>query len=123
VRALVVDDSRAIRAVLRKMLTEIGFDVLEAGHGGEALICLKNAPPVDLVLVDWNMPEMNGLELVTALRGNRAYDAMRVMMVTTETEMENMSRALEAGANEYLMKPFTRDALQDKLHMLGMGGA
>ncbi len=122
-RALVVDDSRAIRSIIGKAVKELGFEVLEAGHGREALERLEAAGPVELVLVDWNMPEMNGFDFVVAARANPAWKDMIIMMVTTETEMAQMQRALEAGANEYVMKPFTRDVLREKLQLVGLATA
>jgi two-component system chemotaxis response regulator CheY len=120
-RALVVDDSRVMRSILRRSLEGRGFDVVEAGNGREALDRLAMMRIPDLALVDWNMPEMNGIELITELRQDKAYDAMLVMMVTTETETEQVQRALNAGANEYVMKPFSEDVLSDKLGLLGFG--
>ena len=117
-RALVIDDSRTTRAIIRKTLTELGIEVVEAGDGREGLERLRRAPDVELVLVDWNMPVMNGLDFIKAVRSDRSYDPVRVMMVTTETEQEQVVRALEAGANEYLMKPFTKDILVAKLSLL-----
>ena len=119
-RALVVDDSRAIRSVLRRMLGEIGFGADEAGDGRQALALLERIPAPDVMLVDWNMPEMDGLALVQALRAIPDYDAIPVVMVTTESEVERVIQALEAGANEYLMKPFTKDGLLSKLELLGV---
>jgi len=101
-------------------LKEIGFEVSEAGHGREALERLKEIGTPDLALVDWNMPEMDGFEFVRAVRADHAYDSMRLMMVTTETEMEQVAKALEAGANEYVMKPFTKDVILEKLDLLGI---
>ena len=121
VKALVVDDSRAIRRILSRTLGELGFEVVEAASGPEALEVLgREGTSMSLALVDWNMPEMTGLELVSRLRKERSYDGMRVMMVTTETEMEQVAAALEAGANEYMMKPFTTEAIHDKLRLLGV---
>jgi two-component system chemotaxis response regulator CheY len=117
-RALVIDDSRAIRMLLRNTLRELGLDVVEAGNGREALEQMERAGDVELVLVDWNMPEMNGLDFVRAVRARRAYDGARIMMVTTETEITQVALALDAGANEYLMKPFTKDVLVAKLRLL-----
>jgi two-component system, chemotaxis family, chemotaxis protein CheY len=117
-KALVVDDSRAIRLMLIRMLADCGFQVLEAGHGREALERL--AQDVDLITVDWNMPEMNGLEFVQAVRQDPAFEATKIMMVTTETEMSQVQRALDAGAQEYVMKPFTKAVLEDKLHAMGL---
>lgn len=119
-RALVVDDSRAIRSIIGKSVRELGFEVLEASHGGEALERLRSHGVVELALVDWNMPEMNGFDFLVAVRANPAWKDMIVVMVTTETEMSQMQRALEAGANEYVMKPFTRDVLREKLQLVGL---
>jgi two-component system, chemotaxis family, chemotaxis protein CheY len=120
-RALVVDDSKAIRVVLKKMLAEGGFDDLaEASHGKEALDVLQNEPQPDVILVDWNMPEMNGLELIRAVRGMPQHRRVPIVMVTTETEYEQVVRALAAGANEYVMKPFTKDIIMDKLDLIGV---
>ena len=120
VRALVVDDSRAIRSIIGKTVKELGFELFEAGHGREALDRLAEVGPVDLILVDWNMPEMNGFDFLVAARGNPAWKDTVIMMVTTETEMSQMQRALEAGANEYVMKPFTKDVLREKLQLVGL---
>ena len=119
-KALVVDDSRAMRLMLSRMLQELGFEVSQAGHGREALSHLQAHEDTDLALVDWNMPEMNGIELVEAVRSDARFSNLRMMMVTTETEMSQMARALGAGANEYVMKPFTRDVIADKLRLLGL---
>jgi two-component system chemotaxis response regulator CheY len=119
-KALVVDDSRAMRSILRRMLTDLGFEVAEATEGREALGYLRLHLDTSLALVDWNMPEMNGLELVEAVRDDARFDDLRMMMVTTETEMANVERALAAGANEYIMKPFSKDAMRGKLQMLGL---
>ncbi len=119
-RALLIDDSRAIRSIIRKILAEMGFEVSEACHGLEALERLEEVDKTDLVLVDWNMPVMNGIDFVRAVRADHAYDDMPVMMVTTESGMEQMVEALEAGADEYVMKPFTKDVLQEKIGLLGV---
>ena len=91
----------------------------EAGDGRQALDKLAAIEVPDLALVDWNMPEMNGLDLVRAVRAEPRYAPMRVMMVTTETEIAHVTQALESGADEYVMKPFTADAIRDKLALLG----
>jgi two-component system chemotaxis response regulator CheY len=116
--ALVVDDSRAVRLIVGKILREVGIDVAEAANGREALERMAEYPDVELVLVDWNMPEMNGLEFVCAVRSQRQFDAVRLMMVTSESEQEQVLRALDAGANEYLMKPFSKEVLIAKLSLL-----
>jgi two-component system chemotaxis response regulator CheY len=120
-KALVVDDSKTIRIIIRRILLELGFEVLEAGNGVQALEVLgpvKSA--VKLVLADWNMPEMNGFELLQRLRQDPELASLKIIMVTTETELSQMSSALEAGANEYVMKPFTKDILKEKLALIGV---
>jgi two-component system chemotaxis response regulator CheY len=107
--------------MLKRMLNELGFDeCAEAGHGGEALARLREIQAPDVMLVDWNMPEMNGLELIRAVRSEQAYRDIPIVMVTTETEVEQVVRALAAGASEYVMKPFTKDVILDKLDLLGI---
>ena len=120
-RAIIVDDSRAMRSMLRKIIDEMGFEVVaEAGNGREALERLAVTGPLELALLDWNMPEMNGYELLCALRADKKWASMRVMLVTTETEAAQILRALDAGADEYLIKPFHKDALRDKLSLMGL---
>ena len=119
-RALIVDDSRATRTIIKRMLTDVGFEVVEATDGVDALRRLKEIGQADVLLVDWNMPEMNGYDLVCAIRGDRRYDKVPLMMVTSETEMGQMAKALEAGANEYVMKPFTKEVIAEKLALLGV---
>lgn len=118
--ALIVDDSKAMRMILEKALQEIGFKTSGVGHGQGALDMLHAGEPVDLMLVDWNMPVMNGYELVKAVRANVLLNDVCIMMVTTETSISNVEMALAAGANEYLMKPFTREVLLEKLALLGI---
>ncbi len=120
-RALVVDDSRAIRRIIGDMLRKLGYEVHEASHGIEALQRLSEIETPDVLLVDWNMPEMNGIELIKAVRANPLYGNLPIMMVTTETEMERMAQAFVAGANEYVMKPFDQATISDKLQLLGVG--
>lgn len=118
-RALIVDDSRFMRTYLRGLLQDRGMDCVEAGDGQEGLERLHAGPAFDLALIDWNMPVMNGLEMLKRMRaGNHA--ELRAIMVTTEGEKENILRALSAGADEYLMKPFDRQALSEKLALLGV---
>lgn len=119
-RALVVDDSRAMRSIIRRHLGELGIGVDEAGSGAEALFALNQIQMPDVVLLDWNMPDMNGLECLRRLRADAGTENLPVMMVTTESEMAQVALALEAGANEYLMKPFDRQALLEKLLLLGL---
>jgi two-component system, chemotaxis family, chemotaxis protein CheY len=119
--ALVVDDSKAVRMILAKTLKELGFEVREAANGREALEVIEvEKTAVTLVLADWNMPEIDGLELLKRLRRKPELASLVVVMVTTETELGQMTAALEAGANEYIMKPFTKDILIEKLQLVGM---
>ena len=118
--AMVIDDSRATRKILGNMLRDLGFEVSEARHGREALERLAEQGEVELALVDWNMPEMNGFDFVSEVRSKPDYDDICLMMVTTETEMEQVIKAIEAGANEYVMKPFTKEIIAEKLQMVGL---
>jgi two-component system chemotaxis response regulator CheY len=125
-RALVVDDSRAMRMMLRRTLGDLGFEVLEAEHGAAALAVLDRSGPVEVCLVDWNMPVMDGLEFIRAVRGEPAYERMVLVMVTSESDPARILRALMAGADEYATKPVTPEALADKLGLAGVaepGGA
>ena len=120
-QAMVVDDSRAMRMILGRTLLRYGYGILQAVNGRDALDQLQhNGLQVSLFLVDWNMPEMNGLEFVKHLRAEPRFGSVPVLMVTTETEAEQMCAALEAGANEYVIKPFTDETIEDKLRMLGV---
>ena len=118
-RALIVDDSRFVRELLRGLLEAKDIECEDAADGRAGLDQLHSGPPFDLALVDWNMPEMNGLEMLRQLRAE-GYADLKVLMVTTEAENEFILRALDAGADEYLMKPFDDEALTDKLAMLGI---
>lgn len=118
-RALIVDDSRFVRSFLRGLLERRGMDCEEAGDGLSALARVHAGPPFDLAFVDWNMPVMNGLEMLACLRAE-GYADVKVMMVTTEAENDFILRALDAGADEYLMKPFDDEALSEKLAMMGV---
>ena len=120
-RVLVVDDSRAIRRIIGDIMRELDFEVLEAANGFEALAQLDEHGSPDIVLVDWNMPEMNGLQFIKQVRANPAYFDLPLMMVTTETEMERMATAFMAGVNEYVMKPFDKQTILEKLQLLGIG--
>ena len=120
-KALIIDDSRAIRRILGNTIRELGFEVWEAANGREALDRLDEVgEPVSLMLVDWNMPVMNGLEFVTKVRSDGRFNSSLLVMVTTETAVEQMVKALDAGANEYIMKPFTKEVIEDKLRLLGV---
>lgn len=120
VRALILDDSRAMRMILRRIMDSAGFEIVEAADGQQGLDALASGPLPDVALVDWNMPGVDGLSFVKAVRGNPDYRAMTLMMVTTESEHDQVVRALAAGAHEYIIKPFTADAILDRLDLLGL---
>ena len=119
--AMVIDDSRAMRGILRRILLPLGFEVREAVNGKDALDQIWNDDlhPV-VALTDWNMPEMNGLEFVVAIRKQKHLRQMTLMMVTTESEHGQIVRALAAGAHEYVVKPFTAEVIVEKLRYLGL---
>ncbi len=121
--ALIIDDSRVMRAILRRILTNTGFKISEAVNGLEGLERLTLNDDISICLVDWNMPEMNGYEFVKAVRSDKSNKHIWLMMVTTETEMSRVVKAMAAGANEYVMKPFTDDVIVDKLRLLGLVAA
>jgi two-component system chemotaxis response regulator CheY len=108
-----------MRLILTRFLSKMGFQVVEAKNGREALQRLREMGRTDLVLVDWNMPEMNGVDFVRSVRADHSFDDLPLVMVTTNTELEHVAEALEAGANEYVMKPFTMDVIREKLGLLG----
>lgn len=118
-RALIVDDSRFVRGYIHSLLEGKGVACEEAADGKAGLDLLRAGLNFDFVLLDWNMPVMNGLETLTHLRAE-GFSGLKVMMVTTEAENEYIIQALNAGADEYLMKPFDGDALLEKLAMLGL---
>jgi two-component system chemotaxis response regulator CheY len=118
-RALIVDDSRFVRGYLRGLLQEKGIECEEAADGQAGLDHLHGGNAFDLALLDWNMPVMDGLAMLKEMRAE-GYNGVKVMMVTTEAENDFIIRALDAGADEYLMKPFDDEALNEKLAMLGM---
>jgi two-component system chemotaxis response regulator CheY len=117
-RALVIDDSRSVRLIVGGYLQEAGLEVVEAADGQAALEQLRRNPDVRLILVDWNMPVLDGLSFIQAVRAQPAYRGVKIVMATSETEAGQVARALAAGADEYLMKPFTKEVLIAKLQML-----
>ena len=121
--ALVVDDSRAMRMILRRIMAEQGYEVVEAADGQEALDVLEGGARPDVALIDWNMPNVDGLELVVRVRKNPEWRSITLMMVTTESEYDQIVRALAAGAHEYVIKPFTPEAIVEKLQLLGLVAA
>jgi two-component system chemotaxis response regulator CheY len=123
-RALIIDDSRAMRSILRRIVTGLGFETLEAGDGQQALDLLEQATAEgrvpELCLIDWNMPVMDGYTFITRVRANKQWRQVTLMMVTTESEQGQIVKALAAGAHEYVIKPFTPDAIVEKLELLGL---
>src|SRR5215218_10328928 len=109
-----------MRLILGRMLKELGLDVTEATDGRDGLSKLDAGLSPALILVDWNMPEMTGIEFVEAVRKPPYASTAKVVMVTTETEVPQVRRALESGADEYVMKPFTSEAISEKLQLLGL---
>jgi two-component system chemotaxis response regulator CheY len=117
-RCLIVDDSRVIRNVSRHIVESIGFEVVEAEHGQDALArCLEAMP--DLILLDWNMPVMSGIEFLIALRRQPGGAEPKVVFCTTENDVAHIRQAIAAGADEYVMKPFDHETLQIKLQLIG----
>jgi len=121
-KALIVDDSRVVRLMLSHMLRDGGFtEVAQAQDGKEALVYFAGNPDTRLAMVDLNMPEMDGIELVEAVRRDSRLNGVHLIMVSTDNEMSGVQRALILGANDYIMKPFTKSAISDKLRLLGFG--
>jgi two-component system chemotaxis response regulator CheY len=116
---LVVDDSKVIRKVARHILETLNFNVEEAEDGRDALVRCEATMP-DVILLDWNMPVMSGMEFLRALRGASVPSQPKVVFCTTENDIAHIRAAIEAGADEYVMKPFDRDTLQSKLQIVGV---
>ena len=119
-KALIIDDSRAMRSILRRIVAGLGFETFEAGDGQQALDQLNGGLLPELCLIDWNMPVMDGYTFITSVRENPAWRNITLMMVTTESEQSQIVKALAAGAHEYVIKPFTPDAIEEKLELLGL---
>jgi len=119
-KALVVDDSQSMRNIVKAGLKKMGIfdEIIEAVDGLDALEKLREHSPIDLVLLDWYMPNMEGYDCLVKMRENADWSGTRVMMVTTENQQENVIKAVMAGANEYLMKPFTPEMLEEKVRMV-----
>jgi len=120
-KAVVTDDSAVMRRILSKALLSAGWDVETASNGKEAMELLSAGTQYDLLLTDWHMPEMDGLELVKTVRRREQLSEMRIVMVTSEGALNMVDTALQAGANDFLMKPFTADSLCDRIAEV-MGG-
>ena len=119
-KALVIDDSRAVRMVIKKILGRAGVEAVEAEDGKDALEKLQSIEGINVCLVDWNMPVMNGYDFICNVRANPAYQQVKLMMVTTENESSQILKALSAGVDEYVMKPFSDEVILEKLSMLGL---
>ncbi len=116
---LVVDDSKVVRMVARKILEELDFEIREAADGKMALEqCLQSMP--DAVLLDWNMPVMNGIEFLRQLRLSEGGETPIVIFCTTENDIPHIRAAMEAGANEYVMKPFDSEIIETKFAQVGL---
>jgi two-component system chemotaxis response regulator CheY len=116
---LVVDDSKVIRMVARRILQELDFAISEAENGEQALSACRNAMP-DAILLDWNMPVMNGIDFLRSLRASSGGDRPKVVFCTTENDMDHIRMAISAGADEYVMKPFDRDIIAAKFAQVGL---
>lgn len=116
---LIVDDSRVVRKVARRILEELGFVCDEAEDGKVAADTVAKSMPV-MILLDWNMPVLSGIEFLQALRAMPGGDAPKVVMCTTENDMSHIMLAMQTGANEYIMKPFDKDIMQTKLEQIGL---
>ena len=116
---LIVDDSKVIRMVAKKILEELSFSTLEAADGAMALEACKISLP-DAVLLDWNMPVMSGIEFLIEMRKLPGGDAPIVMFCTTENDIEHIQQAMQSGANEYIMKPFDSEIVQAKFQQVGL---
>ncbi len=121
VRVLIVDDAVVVRRMLSDIISS-DTDLIVVGTAANGKIALNKLPQVtpDVVILDLDMPEMNGYEFLCNIRADSKYNDLNVMMVTTESEISQMAKALEAGANEYLMKPFTKEMIAEKLEILGL---
>ena len=119
-RALIVDDSRAARMFIDRAVKSLGFTTVEAEHGAAALELLTRIDAVDAMLVDWNMPVMDGLEFVKNVRKHREYSSIPILMISSESDPKMMARALIAGTDDYLVKPVDAEMLRERLAALGV---
>ncbi len=117
-KILVVDDSKAVRKIIRNMLSSAGYEVFEAENGEKALDIIYEHGNFDLILLDWNMPKMDGYEFLRTVKGNPDWKDIKIMMITSKSDQESVIEALKAGADEYLMKPFDQKMLLTKIEMV-----
>lgn len=118
-KLLVVDDSSTMRRIIKNTLQRLGYeDILEAEHGVEAWELMDKTPGIEILITDWNMPEMNGLDLVKKVRADARYTSIPIIMVTTEGGKAEVITALKAGVNNYIVKPFTPQVLKEKLEVV-----
>ena len=117
---LVIDDSKTMRSFLSYIARDLGFQTQEACDGLDALEVVRKSDPFVVALVDWDMPRMNGLDFVKAIRADPAHADLKLMMVTAQSSLTAVVEALECGANDYLMKPITKEMVADKLRVLGV---
>jgi len=115
VKALVTDDSAAMRRIIQKALESDGWEVRTASNGKEAMAALARETSWDLLLTDWHMPELDGLGLVRAVRASSGYASLRIIVITSEGALNMVDTALQAGANDFLMKPFSSDSLCERI--------
>ncbi len=115
-KLLLIDDSATMRRIQKTQLSNLGIgEVIEAGNGEEGLTVLADNMPVDLIMLDWNMPVMDGITFLKKVRENPSYKDVKIVMCTSESEKSRVLEALKAGANNYIVKPFTPEALKEKL--------
>jgi len=120
-KVLIVDDSRVVRMALRGIMQQFDWQVIEAEDGKQAMAQVQKNSDISLILLDWHMPVMNGYDFLVSLRASpEHFEEPKVVMVTTEASMPSILKAIAAGANEYIMKPFDAEMIEEKLGMLGL---
>lgn len=122
-KVLVIDDSSTMRIIISRSLKELGHEIVQAADGKLGLEAAVANDGLGVIFVDWNMPEMNGYEFVVAARAVEKLKTVPIIMATTENERENIQKAIAAGANEFILKPFTKEAVQEKLAQILVGKA
>lgn len=120
-KVLVVDDSKTMRVIVSRIIKELGYEVGEASNGKEAIDILKSDQSYTLVMADWNMPEMNGYDMVLNIKNDETLKKIPIIMVTTENEISNVQKAIEAGASDFITKPFKKETIQEKISKITAG--